>query len=125
MERLDRRSAPAVGCGADWARRGSVEVGRGSCLMSCPVVVFVGAAAGDLVSGRDSGGGVSSSNSGRSGSTDADSLGDAAPPFVLDPTTGLWAVTGVDSADKPRIMPSSTSLFLASMAFLWVVSVSF
>ena len=82
------------------------------------------AGAGDFVSGRDSGGGVSYSMSGRCGSTDAFSLGGAAS-LVFDPKTGLCAVTGVDSADRPRMMPSSTSRFFDSMAFLHLVSVSF
>ncbi len=39
--------------------------------------------------------------------------------------SGLPCAAGVDSADRPRMMPSSTSRFLDSMAFLRVVRVSF
>ena len=72
------------------------------------------------------GGGVSSSTSGRSGSTDALSLGDMTPPFVLGSEIGLpCATTGVEGAESPRMMPSSTSRFLASMTFFRVANVSF
>ena len=71
------------------------------------------------------GGGVSSSTWGRSGSRVAESLGEAAPPFVLDPEMGLPCAIGVESADKPRRIRSSTSRFFDSIAFFRVVKVSF
>lgn len=63
-------------------------------------------------------GGVRASTAGRSGS-----LGTArgvvlARPFALGSESGLPWVIGEDSAERPRMIPSSTSRFLASIAFL-------
>lgn len=82
-------------------------------------VVVVGEPAGVRDSG---GGGVSSSTSGRSRS----SCGVDGLPFVRDdePARGLPCGAGVESAERPRMMPSSTSRFLDSMTFLRVVRVS-
>lgn len=129
MERLESRSAPAVvGGGAigAWWKEGGLGwtcVGGGG----AAGVAGTGEAA-SVVREGSCGGGVSSSTSGRSGSTDALlllSLGEMARPFVLGSEMGLpCATTGVEGADRPRMMPSSTSRFLASMTFLRVVSVS-
>ncbi len=121
MERLDRRSAPAVGgaTGAWWEGGGVGWTWLGGATRVEAVE--------KLADVRDSGGGgVSSSTSGRSGSTAALSLGDITLPFVLGSETGLPSATmGVEGAERPRMMPSSTSRFLASMTFLRVASVSF
>ena len=76
---------------------------------------------------RDSGGGgVSSSISGRSGSTDALSLGDMTLPFVLGSEIGLpCTAMGVEGAESPRMMLSSTSRFLISIPFFRLAKVSF
>ena len=85
------------------------------------------AARGDPAGVRGSGGGgVSSSTSGRSGSTDALSADDMTPPFGRGSEIGLpCATTGVEGAESPRMMPSSTSRFLASMTFFRAFRVSF
>lgn len=47
-------------------------------------------------------------------------------PLVLEPETGLpCAATGVDSAERPRMIPSSTSRFFASVEILRVARTSF
>lgn len=47
-------------------------------------------------------------------------------PLVLEPEMGLpCAATGVDSAERPRMIPSSTSRFFASVDILRVVRTSF
>ena len=45
-------------------------------------------------------------------------------PLRLVPAVGLPCVVGDDSAERPRMIPSSTSRFLASIAFLRVASVA-
>ena len=131
MERLDRRSAPAVvGWGAveggGGARRGSL-LEKGVAFWLRVLVVVVGAREAVSSSVRDSGGGgVSSSTCGRSGSTDALSIGETALPLVLEPEMGLpCAATGVDSAERPRMIPSSTSRFFASVDILRAARTSF
>ncbi len=97
-------------------------MGAGGCSVSISGAVWL-MVVGEPAGVRDSGGGgVSSSMSGRSRS----SCGvDGLLPFVRDdePASGLPCGAGVESAERPRMMPSSTSRFLDSMMFLRLVRV--
>ena len=127
MANDESRSEPAVAgmSGGGMAGAGSLWLGGCSWMMSAPVVVVragIPCARGEPTGVRDSmGGGVNASMSGRSGSAEAESW--RMPfPFGVGSNPGLPWIGGEGSADRPRMIPSSTSRFLASMVVLRVTS---
>ena len=69
------------------------------------------------------GGGVRDSTWGRSGSA-VGGDGELARPLAWEGAVGVPWARGVESADRPRMMPSSTSRFFASIAFFRVAKLS-
>lgn len=144
MERLERRSAPAVGVGV------AVAATRRVCCCDCGCVVaerpvgcswtaacswVLGTAVeawsagwGDPTGVSDStGGGVRSSTGGGSATGTAAPLDgcESLAPFMLmvgSATSGAGLDPGGASDESPRTMPSSTSRFLASIATFRLMS---
>lgn len=127
MANEDSRSEPAVAGmrGGEVAGAASLWLGGCSWMRSAPVVMVSmesPSARGEPTGVRVSmGGGVSASTSGRSGSAEAESW--RRPfPFGVDSRPGLPWIGGDGSAERPRMIPSSTSRFLASMVVLRLTS---